>query len=289
MKYLIADSGSTKTRWALVDHESGSPMVARTYQTIGLNPLYTKPEQIAGALTETMQNLSVSPSSLSALYFYGAGCNEARTTEVENALYSVLDKTTIEVNSDLLGACRALRTEICCIMGTGSIAALYDTETNEMGVASSLGYILGDEGSGVWFGRQVLSDYLKLQMPVRAREVFEEEFGEISAESAVSHVYRLPFPNRYLAQFAPFVGRHLDKTYCQKLAFEGVDMFFRRNIMRLQPQSTDRISFVGSVAFALQEIIKLVAESYNLQTDVFLKEPMDGLIDYHYQHNNLIL
>ena len=279
MKILIADSGSTKTSWALVDTHSN---LIQIYQTIGLNPLYTTVEQISGACLEVLSALKEDKPDV--LYFYGAGCSDKRIEIVENALRKVLPSSTkIEVASDLLGACRALGTEICCIMGTGSIAALYDAETEETGTACSLGYILGDEGSGAYFGRQVLSDYLKDQMPAKAREVFEQEFGEITAESAIVHVYQGQFPNRYLATFASFIGRNIHHSYCQKIAFNGIDAFFKRNIMRLQPEPTDRISFVGSVAYHLQDIIKQVASSYGLQTGYFLKEPINGLIEYHKQ------
>ena len=282
MKILIADSGSTKTTWALVETEKGLPVLIQPYQTMGLNPLYTTSEQIAGALAEVL--MATGEKYPDALFFYGAGCSGERIAIVEKSLSRALTPMThIEVASDLLGACRALGTEICCIMGTGSIAALYDAETGDMGTASSLGYILGDEGSGAYFGRQVLSDYLKDQMPVKAREVFEEEFGEITAESAITHVYQGQFPNRYLASFAVFIGRHLNHRYCQQIAFNGVESFFKRNIMRLQPEPADRISFVGSVAFNLQDIIKQVAALYGLQTGIFLKDPIDGLVEYHKQ------
>lgn len=280
MKILIADSGSTKTTWMLVEVDKDTPTVLRPYHTMGLNPLYTKPEQIAGALAEVQTAVGIKDPD--ALYFYGAGCSGERVSLVENALSRALTpRTHIEVASDLLGACRALGSEICCIMGTGSIAALYDAETDDMGPASALGYILGDEGSGAYLGRQVLSDYLKDQMPAKAREVFEEEFGVITAESAITHVYQGQFPNRYLASFASFIGRHINHRYCQQIAFEGVEAFFKRNIMRLEPEPTDRISFVGSVAFHLQDIIKQVASLYGLQTGIFLQEPIEGLVEYH--------
>lgn len=280
MKILIADSGSTKTTWTLVETARNMPSLIQPYQTMGLNPLYTTSEQIAGALAEVLTALCEKQPD--ALYFYGAGCSGERIAMVENALSRALTPMThIEVASDLLGACRALGTEICCIMGTGSIAALYDAETGEMGTASSLGYILGDEGSGAYLGRQVLSDYLKDQMPEKARQVFEDEFGEITAESAITHVYQSQFPNRYLATFATFIVRHIEHRYCQQIAFNGVEAFFKRNIMRLQPEPADRISFVGSVAYHLQDIIRQVAALYGLQTGIFLKDPIDGLVEYH--------
>ena len=297
MKILIADSGSTKTSWALIESESlptgtdafstetkalpteTGTLPAKRHQTIGLNPLYASAPQIIEACKEVLTAFDI--DSPDELYFYGAGCSGERVDFVENALRIVLPTTKINVESDVLGACRALGTEICCIMGTGSIAALYDATTGEVGTVCSLGYILGDEGSGAYFGKILLSDYLKEQMPENIHDLFEEDYGKLSAEQAILKVYQGQFPNRYLATFASFIGRHLDQDYCKEIALNGIEAFFKRNIMRLQPEASDTISFVGSVAFHLQDLIRQVASSYNLRTGYFIKNPIDGLIEFH--------
>lgn len=280
MKKLIADSGSTKTTWCLVDKSPGMPAVVRMAHTQGLNPLYASVEVIAAAAGQVVEELGERYPDL--VQFYGAGCSGERIAIVEGALRRVFTpQTHIEVASDLLGACRALFPEgsgIGCIMGTGSIAARYDAQTGEMKPASSLGYILGDEGSGSWLGRRVLSDYLKDQMPLRVRLSFEGDYGTITPEQAIQHVYKGEFPNRYLATFAAFVGRHPEHAYCQQLAYDGVEAFFKRNVLRLQPSSTDPVSFVGSVAYHLQDTIKAVALMHDLTIGTILQEPMEGLI-----------
>lgn len=280
MKRLIADSGSTKTTWCLIDKDPGMPAVVRITQTQGLNPLYASQEVIISAVHCVIEELGERYPDL--VQFYGSGCSGDRIQQVEVALRHVFSPhTRIEVASDLLGACRALFPQgagIGCIMGTGAIAARYDASTGEMHPASSLGYILGDEGSGAWIGRQVLSDYLKEQMPARVRADFEGDFGVISAEQAIERVYKKEFPNRYLASFASFVGRHQQHSYCQKLAYDGVELFFRRNILRLNPSPTESISFVGSVAFHLQDTIKTVALVHDLTIGTIIKEPIEGLL-----------
>jgi len=287
MKKLIADSGSTKTTWALVETTSGMPAVVRMAHTQGLNPLYASAEVIA----ETAQTVVAETGERypDVVQFYGAGCGGDRIQMVTNSLRKVFSpQTRIEVASDLLGACRALFPQgagIGCIMGTGSIAARYDAavDAQEGGAAamqpvSSLGYILGDEGSGAWLGKRVLSDYLKEQMPQRVRTSFENDFGRITPEQAILHVYKEEFPNRYLATFASFVGRHNEYSYCQTLAFEGVEAFFKRNVMRLQPAHNEPVSFVGSVAWHLQDTIRTVAELNGLTVGTIIQEPMEGLI-----------
>lgn len=278
MKVLIADSGSTKTTWCMVDKEKGTPSFIQPVQTQGLNPLYATEEDIITAVRQVVEHTGERYPDL--VQFYGAGCSGDRIEKVERALRHVFTPMTkVEVASDLLAACRALGGGIDCILGTGAIAARYNPQTDEMQTASSLGYILGDEGSGAWLGRQVLSDYLKEQMPERVRRAFEDDFGAVSAESAIQHVYQQPFPNRYLATFAAFVGRHAEDPYCQKLAYDGIEAFFCRNVKRLNPKPGETISFVGSVAFHLRSTLELVAALHDLRLGKVLQEPMEGLVD----------
>lgn len=277
MKRLIADSGSTKTTWCLVESGACQPRVLKPVQTQGLNPLYATAEDIIAAAREVVERTGERFPDL--VQFYGSGCSGERIDLVADALRHVFTpQTRIEVASDLLGACRALGSGICCIMGTGAIAARYDAATDRMQPASSLGYILGDEGSGAWLGRRVLADYLKEQMPQRARALFEADFGIITPEQAIQHTYQLPFPNRYLATFAAFVGRHADNSYCQQVAFEGVDAFFRRNVLRLQPEPGAPVSFVGSVAYHLQDTIQQVALLHDLTVGKIIQQPIEELI-----------
>lgn len=284
MKTLIADSGSTKTSWCLVDSVAGQPTILHTFQTQGLNPLYASEQEIKDAARSVVENFGEHEPE--RVQFYGAGCSGERIAMVRRTLASLFTPATrVEVASDLVGACRALYPKggnptsgIACILGTGAIAARYDAGSDEMTAAPSLGYILGDEGSGSWLGRNVLSDYLKRQMPQRVRTLFEEDFGTITAESAISHVYQQPFPNRYLASFAVFVGRHIDDPYCQKLAYDGVELFFKRNILPLSPTAGETVSFVGSVAYHLQDTLQLVSAMHYLTLGRVLQSPMEGLV-----------
>ena len=287
-KMLIADSGATKTDWALVERTEGEPTVLCTCSTQGLNPLYVTPEEIGRTVNEALAVLGVpdSPSDddalrsragLSCVRFYGSGCAGDRIGTMTAALRRVFPPSVrLEVYSDVVGACRAVgETGITCILGTGAVAARYDAAVGEVvQTASSLGYILGDEGSGAWLGRHLLADYLKEQMPRAVRSLFEEEFGPVTPVQAIEHVYRLPFPNRYLASFAVFLGRHLDADYCHALALRGVELFYRRNIMRLHPGPGDRVSFVGSVAHGLRSVVQEVALLHDFRLGSIVKSPL---------------
>ena len=312
MRKLIADSGSTKTTWALVDQQSGQPRVVSLVTTMGLNPLYVTPAQIATALREALDELGVRGAGPDELHFFGSGCSGDRVGEVERALRSALTPMTrVRVESDLVGAAVALAGRgvsalplaavpsgssrgavggqdagaafIACILGTGSIAALYDPLQHRLQPMPALGYILGDEGSGAWMGRHVLGDYLKGQMTAKVREAFEEDFGAITAESAIQHVYQQPCPNRYLAQFAAFLGRHQELSYAQQLAFAGLDLFWQRNVMRVRDvadggEEVRDVRLVGSLAWALRPVVEQVAELHGYVVTQVLKDPIDGLI-----------
>lgn len=290
MKILIADSGSTKTLWALVDTEKGDPTLIRPYMTGGLNPLYSSEEIIVEACRVVAE--VTGEKQPDALYFYGSGCTASQIPLVERGLRRVFrsSATHIEVASDLLGTCRALYNDmnggdlVTCILGTGSIAALYDGQQQRS--VSALGYILGDEGSGAWLGRKVLADYLKDQMPQKTRSAFEEDFGVITPEQAIDRTYRQLFPNRYLASFAEFVGHHLDDHgYCQQLAFRGIENFWDRNVKRVRQLSdSKKVAFVGSVAYHLRSIVEQVAALNDYEVVGIMQNPMEGLIRYHLEN-----
>ncbi len=292
MKRLIADSGSTKTAWAMVEELPGMPRVILTAQTQGLNPLYVSADEITSALQMVLARFDNQRPD--ELFFYGSGCSGERVNIVEQALRRLLTPMTrVYVQSDLVGAAKALclseelgekREEcspfIACILGTGAIAAHYDPKTENLSPMPALGYILGDEGSGAWFGRHLLSDYLKGQMPATAEEAFEEDFGVITPEQAIRHVYQLPCPNRFLATLASFLKRHEDLRYAQELSYRGIDAFWRRNVMRIDEEVRD-VRLVGSVAYYLENYVRKVAEYHDYVVTRILKDPIEGLVTPH--------
>lgn len=283
---LIADSGSTKTAWALVEEKPGFPKVIRTAQTQGLNPLYVSADEITAALQSAMTQMGGERPD--ELCFYGSGCSGQRIGMVEQALRQKLTPMTrVTVQSDLVGAAKALSAPfgatnnstpfIACILGTGAIAAKYEPAIEKLTPMPALGYILGDEGSGAWFGKHLLSDYLKAQMPAAAKEAFEEDFGIITPEQAISHVYQQPCPNRYLATLASFLKRHEDLRYAQELSYRGIEAFWQRNVMRVDEEIRD-VRLVGSVAFYLNSYVQKVAEYHDYVVTRILKDPIEGLV-----------
>jgi glucosamine kinase len=274
---LIADSGSTKTAWKLI----GNSGEVKNIQTKGINPFFRTEEDIFQELAQFL--LPETGTDIQEIFFYGAGIINAEKGDIiRRALNRIYPESVIETHSDVLGAARALfgnRPGIACILGTGSNVCLYDGEKITGGV-SPLGFILGDEGSGAVMGRKLLGDYFKEVMPVRLREEFAERFN-LTREEALNRVYRAEKPNQFLAQFVPFLSEHPDSAYCHEFVQHNFMEFFERNVSKLPDYTQYPIGFVGSVAFYFSQILGNTASYFGFDEITIVKEPIDGLEQYH--------
>ena len=274
---LIADSGSTKTAWKLIE----TPGKSKDMKTFGLNPFFRTEDEIYEEVKNTL--LPETGNKINEIYFYGAGVvNEEKGSIVKNALARIYPNAVIEAHSDVVGAARALfgnNAGIACILGTGSNVCLYDGEKITGGV-SPLGFILGDEGSGAVMGRKLLGDYFKEVMPVSLREKFTERFN-ITREEALNRVYRGEKPNQFLAQFTPFLSENADSEYCREFVQRNFMEFFERNVTKIPNFSGFPIGFVGSVAWHFSQILINTADYYGFTNPVIIKDPIDGLERYY--------
>ena len=274
---LIADSGSTKTHWCLTDNK----VVLKDIFTKGINPFYQTEEEITREL-----ELNLIPELKDALvdkiFFYGAGCLfPEKKALVCNALGWHFKNVSIEVQSDLLGAARALFQNskgLACILGTGSNSCLYDGKDIVENV-SPLGFILGDEGSGAVMGKILVGDCLKNQLPVELKEKFLKQF-ELTPALILENVYKKPFPSRYLAKFAPFLLDNIEEPSIFNLVYDSFDSFLVRNVMQYSLEDV-KVGFIGSVAFYFRETLEIVASERNIVVSEIVKSPMDGLVRFH--------
>lgn len=275
---LIADSGSTKTEWLLVGKEG----VERSFRTAGLNPYLLSEDEIRRLLTrEVLEELPV--ESMTEIFFYGAGCVGRPAEMLCAQLRRVIGVDTVEVHSDLLGAARALCGDapgIVAILGTGSNSGLYDGRTLTRSVPS-LGYLLGDEGSGSDLGKHFLSDAMKGLLPESVAKPFFDRYP-LSQGELLESVYRRPFPNRFMAHFAPFLHEHLGDDYVRQLVAGCFEAFFRRNILAY-PYTKFPVHFVGSVAYYFAEVLREVARSLSVEVATILPSPGEALARYHTQ------
>lgn len=275
---LLADSGSTKTDWLLAGPEEVR------FQSSGLNPFYQTKEAIEAILSSEVLPLLTS-APVRRVYFYGAGCaDEASSKPIREALLMTFPSAElIEVNSDLLAAARGLcgrEAGIACILGTGSNNCLYDGNRIIHNIGS-LGFWLGDEGSGGYLGKQLVIRYLHNELPNDVHQEFRKAFPEVSRLMILNHAYKQPFPNRFFAGFAPFLSQHLSHPAVQNLVEIALSDFLTMYVCKHANAYSLPIHFTGSVAFHFQAILMKALISKGLRPGKIEKSPMAGLLRYH--------
>ena len=276
---LIADSGATKTDWCI----GNSPTDYRIIHTQGINPFHQSQEHINKVLEEELMPQLKNIEEISQIHFYGAGCTPEKSVIVKEALQTLFAKAEIQVASDLLGAARSLcgkEPGIACILGTGSNSCEYDGKKIVSNV-SPLGYILGDEGSGAVLGKRLVGDCLKNQLPEHIRQSFLEE-TQLTPAEIIDKVYRQPQANRFLASLTPFLSAHREEPAIHTLLISCFTDFFQRNVMQYNYPACE-VHFTGSIAWYFQEEVKEAANALNIRTGKFIKSPIYGLIEYHFE------
>lgn len=275
---LLADSGSTKTDWGLV--ENGK--LVKRLRTSGMNPFQMSEE----AITEEIKTHLVPElpgTVLDEVHFYGAGCTKEKQPIVERALRANLTiNGECEVASDMLGAARGIcghKPGIACILGTGSNSCSYDGK-NLVKNVSPLGFILGDEGSGAVLGKLLVGDVLKNQMPEAITKRFFEKYKLTSAE-IIDRVYRQPKPNTFLASFVPFLEENIDEPKIYNLVKESFRSFLHRNVMQYDGWQTLPIGFNGSIAKIYKKPLLEALEEEGMHLGRIIQAPMEAMVEYH--------
>ena len=270
---LICDCGSTKAEWVVLDGKN----VTKRFITDGFNPNFTDNTTIKNIIVEAKNNID--NQDIRKIFFYGSGCGtEANKLKTAMFLANTFNISNTYVYPDILGACHALfgnKSGIACILGTGSNACFYDGNKITESLAS-LGFILGDEGSGCHIGKTIVHDYFYKIMPEDLRAKFEEKY-HLNREELLKNVYHGEAPSRYLAEFTKFAAENIEKLYIKNVVGDCFEDFstslrFARN---------DTFGFVGSVAFAFKDLLLQVLENHNIKCSKILKNPMDGLIEYY--------
>ena len=277
---LIVDSGSTKTDWIGVD-KNGSKIFET--QTLGLNPQVL----ISNIIKERVINnfeLYQNRKKVTHLYFYGAGCGtEPPRILIKKVFESIFSNASIIVKEDTYAAVYACtdqgRKSIISIIGTGSNCTYYDGQ-NIVQKVTSLGYILMDDASGNYFGRQLIRDYFFEKMPASVSKEFFRKY-RLDASEIKDRLYKKPNPNTYLAKFAKFMIENKDLIYCNKLISKGFSLFIKNQIEQFDDCKEIPLHFVGSIGFYLREELKKVLAKYDLKLGKVLRRPIEGLVDYH--------
>jgi N-acetylglucosamine kinase-like BadF-type ATPase len=275
---LIADAGATKVQWVVIHEGKASEPI----ETAGFNPYFMAPKVLEDAVEKDLVPF-IKQGYITRVFYYGAGCStQAKCGIVEDVLREIFDRADIEIQHDLLGAARALlnRQEgIACILGTGSNSCLFNGKDIAENV-TSLGYLFGDEGSGAYIGKMLLTTFLRKKMPENIREDFDKRYG-YSVENILDSVYSKPHPNRFLASFALFAGDHRSEKFIQDIVRQNFRDFFRDQVTQYTNYREKSLGVVGSVGFHFQDIFREIAEENGMKVSKFIKSPIEGLVEYH--------
>lgn len=275
---LIVESGSTKADWVLLDGVN----IISSFNTKGWNPLFLSSEQMMLRL-KSYWELKAIFTKIKEVHFYTPGCSSTSSFDIlESSLKSFFVNANVIIKTDLYAAARAAyngKSLFVSILGTGSNTAFYDGETVNY-LKPSLGYVIGDEGSGASLGRLLLRSYLYKNLPCDLYTAFTKKYS-ISTEMVLKSVYKEDHPNQFLSSYVPFLVTHKMHPFVKELVQKEFKYYFETHVLS-HPMCYDySISFIGSVAFYFQEIIKALCEEYNLDISEFIRFPIHSLINFH--------
>ena len=279
---LIAESGSTKCDWVLID-KSNHDNITRL-RTKGLNPAILKEKALHKIIRrETL--FTNNKDKISEIYFFGAGCNsEGSNKIIKTVLSSFFNVDKLLIAEDMMAAVYAATTKppIVSILGTGSNCCFFDGNKIVQKTAS-LGYILMDEGSGNYFGKELLKAYYYKKLPKELSISLENRYN-LSEEKVIKKLYQSKSPNKYLANFAPFIFENDDDVYIQNIIKKGVQEFVENHILQYKDELVDHpIHFVGSIAFFSKKYILEEISKHNIKAGSFIRRPIDNLINHFLQ------
>lgn len=282
---LIVDSGSTKTDWICLNDDG--KLVFET-QTLGLNPQVLD-EHIIEERIINNYDLYQNRKNISHLFFYGAGCGtEPPKKLIKKVFESIFVKASIDVKEDTLAAVYSAATRgeksIVSIIGTGSNCTYFDGENIHQKI-TSLGYILMDDSSGNYFGRQLIRDYFFNKMPSDILKKFSDSF-DLDPNLVKDKLYKKPNPNTYLATFAKFVVENKNNVYCSELIKKGFNLFITNQIEQFPDCKEIPLHFIGSISFYLKDELDECLKNRGMILGNVLKKPIEGLVNYHLKYSN---
>lgn len=275
--HLIVDSGSTKSDWVLLKGSTNE-----SFNTMGLNPYFHSEETVYDAIAENL-NLFNYRNEVTHVFFYGAGCSSEKLNQIINGgLTRVFTKAEIVVDHDLKACAFATyekEPSISCIIGTGSNSCFFDGE-NVIEEVPALGYILGDEGSGAYFGKKLVADYLYHRLPKRINDALKNDM-KLTKEEIVRRVYMEANANVYLASFMRFIFEYSDDTFIKEMIFNGFKEFVKVHVCCYQDYQKYKVHFIGSIAYLFKDQLSDACDFYKVEMGQVIRKPIDGLIDYH--------
>lgn len=277
---LIADSGATKTDWCALDKKgTGKPIF---FKSEGYNPNYISgPDIVKSVGTAVPQDFPA--DEVEEVDFYGAGVTELQYGFMTECLVNVFPNAKVNMAMDLLGSARALLQHepgFAAILGTGTNSCIYDGKKVTMNI-DSLGFILGDEGSGAYLGKRFICDFIRGDMPKEACKIFQE-YCPLNGDQLIDEIYTKPFPNRFCARFSKVISANVKEgNYFYKLVYNAFVALFKNIISHYPDYMKYSFNCVGSVGYYYKNILQKAADEYNMKLGNIIQAPMEGLIKFH--------
>lgn len=278
----IVDGGSTKCDWVILDDFK---KVFMKTETIGFNPNNIAAELIVPEIEKNI-NLSAVKNSITKVFFYGSGCGiPENCATIERELGKFFTKADVLAKEDLMAAAYAAYTgkpAIVCILGTGSNSCYFDGKNLKIKLPS-LGFLIGDEGSGSAIGKQLVRRFFMQKLPKDLHTEFEETY-HLTIEDALKNMYHTSRPNAYLAHFNKFVVERKEHPYFQKMVFEEMKNFFEYQVLPYEESKEAEINFIGSIAYYYEETLRSAAAELNLNVGKIVQKPIESLVNYHIKY-----
>jgi glucosamine kinase len=275
---LIADSGSTKCDWMMVEGDD-----LRIAKTVGFNPFFHNKEFVINHILDNDELCSFR-DSIDEIYYYGAGCSSAARNQIIcdalSTVFTSARKIVVAEDLDAAAFATCKDTEgIVCILGTGSNSCYFDGTKIHTPVPA-LGYVFGDEGSGAYFGKIVLSKFLYNELPQKLSDGLKMEFG-LDKETILKSIYNKPHANVYLASFMKFVSSHRDSLFVKEMIYSGLTEFAKFHILCYPNYKDLPVHFVGSIAYYFDEQLQKVATDLGFTIGQIIKKPIESLAKFH--------
>jgi len=272
---LIADSGSTKTEWALLAKGE-----TRKFNTAGMNPYFTSDDDIRQILNDVKK--WIGQEQVKKIVFYGSGCNSTeKGSEMQKLFREKFSDSEIVIQSDLIGAAVSLfgnQKGIAVILGTGNNSGYFDGNKITF-KTESLGYLLGDEGSGAYLGKEFIRELLYGNLPKEIEDDFAREYN-IRKEGILENIYKKPYANRFLAGFTVFLKKHESNQAIKKIISASFEALIKNHLIKYPQKEICDFGFVGSIAFHFKDILTGICQKNNLKIHTIIKQPMDNLVKH---------
>lgn len=282
---LIIDAGATKTEFVILQNKS----TVHQFRTAGINANYASDEQIDAIFEQFVASCPEPKLTLDKITYYGAGCaNEQNAIRLGTFIARFFPDVSFHIYSDLMEACHALcghKSGLVAILGTGSSSCLFNG-TSIVKRAPSLGYLIGDEGSGTYLGKQLITQYMLRRLSPPIIDKIENTF-DLNSEKVIENIYKKDAPNKFFASFAPFIQENIDDSSINSLCKNAFKAFFDNQIGFYNKNEYKSVNFIGSIAFYFKDIIAEVAEKEDIPLGKIIASPMSQLIEFHTENFNI--